>query len=197
MQRFVTSTLYMWNPQSISYLNHNRKLTDSQKNSEMGHLSLHAYHTFSLTIAPPPMSPPIYFTSSVMWSSLVYWVSPSGKNRPMFKAMDSTASGYRARATKREHFPVHMVFLLLPFECRSSQTHTVPPEAVQRKEGVFTLEVVGRFWVWEPWRQADKTDKQRMEKTVKNPHDSSLVSMESRICFIGRNNNKKMSTSYW
>lgn len=68
--------------------------------------------TLSLTIMPPPMTPPIYFTSSVIRPSLAYWLSPSGKNSPMFKAMDSMASGYRARAMKREHFPVHMVFLL-------------------------------------------------------------------------------------
>lgn len=61
-----------------------------------------------LTSKPPPTSPPMYFTSSVMCPSWAYLMSPSGKNSTMLQMMDMSASGYRVTAMQREHFPVHM-----------------------------------------------------------------------------------------
>lgn len=102
-------------------------------------------HSRPLTIAPPPMTPPMYFTSSVMRPSLAYWTSPAGKNSTMLQMMDRRASGYRATAMKREHFPVHMVGFFSSAVRAPVQSEAPVPECVQRKETGLALNTVSRF----------------------------------------------------
>lgn len=62
---------------------------------------------------PPPTSPPMYFTSSVMFPSWAYLTSQPGKNRMMLQMMEMSASGYRVTPMHREHLPVHMLSLFV------------------------------------------------------------------------------------
>lgn len=62
-----------------------------------------------LTTKPPPMIPPMYFTSSVMCPSLAYLMFQPGKNKMMLQMIDRSSNGYRAPAMQRAHFAVHML----------------------------------------------------------------------------------------
>lgn len=104
-----------------------------------------------LTIMPPPMTPPMYFTSSVIFPSLTYLVSPAGKKSTMLQMMEMTTSGYRPIAMKREHFPVHMLSSCLKIVWGSCSQRELPPETEQ-KQRMDSREVcssnVRRLGVW-------------------------------------------------
>ena len=123
-----------------------------------------------LTIKPPPTSPPMYFTSSVICPSLAYLMSPPGKNKTMLQMMDMSANGYRVTAMQREHFPVHMLSEWgFTSCCKTCPLVSSNPLSVVRERFQLKLTQTGKWLnmvsdvrVWEVYWQPDNMDKQSL-----------------------------------
>lgn len=170
---YIYITLVIWPdsgvfPQNISYFYHNREFIDSQGNTQKWEgafrsaciLYISTYH-----YAPSNDSPHIFHLLCYPTVSGILDV-PIRKEQPYVQGDGQEGQWVQGQSDEARTFSrAHGVLLASP----SSVDLEVPPKTVQRTEAIFPLKMVGRFWVWDLWRQADNTNTgwKRLLSTVK------------------------------